>query len=738
MGKTVLLLLTAVVIGGTMLSLGQATIMASTDESHRENASEAYSREMADAATQAVLATALRDRSFATGIQPGRLASYGGGDFELTNYSVSGPNDSRVDFTVRGRFPYRLDEHGEPVYTEQEVTSAYEWVPPGFPCALSLGSYMNQLNLEGSSIGGIGLDGEPRPSCFDRRRYDSYRLDDFPGLEWENHEQTLANPDSGMVQSNPLAGMAIPGPGHEYGSMSEMYADHNAPAPDVFSTNAPGYISEGDARFPNPYTIGAGETISVGDPDFGEDPRIAYFDSSLTIEQNGRLQGAGLLVVNGNLILKEDAAIDWAGMVIVRSRADTLLIDLDPGSVTINGTFVVDHDAPPPGGHMDLTVWRDYTNYFAAPWGEAVLDWQKPSGPNKKVYAHTHRYGDRGAGRTPLSGTSWQGQSSSSIYPSESRPIGGENGARRIAFRDPDINPLHTISGNPALSSLGIGTAQPGVHEQDTRFHEALSVLGNQQVYVQFVDEDGLFTPGGKGRPDRYDGASRVTLELPGQTPCVGTPADLGENCRRSGSRPNASKPFQANQLDGLVLEIGSLRLLRRITDHEPLSPDGDFYEDDDGHLHGNLLSAAYCPAVTDGTSYFRDRDGYCTSNDNPVTMSYFPERKGALRLQIRLADGTNADKLVYEAAMYWHRKAPGTSEHEQEVEADEDFFEAVANGEDYGVSFIAGDALTIEFSETTLLPLYERFGRNNPQLAHLSSRIQRIGGYAQEGPPAP
>ena len=721
MGKTVLLLLTAVVISGTVLSLGQARIAGATDESHRENASESFSREMADAATNAVLASALRDRRFATAaeVETGRIASFGGGDFELLSYSVSGPNDSKADFTVRGRFPYRFGADGELEYTEQEVRSVYEWVPPGFPCALSLNSHVGNLDISGSEIGGVGLDGEERPTCYDRRQHDSYRMGSF-GLTWDDQYEELADADSGMTQAG-LPNMAIPGPGQEHETMSEMYADANAPSPDVFAAGALDLLGVGDRRFLDPHIVLSTEVLSIGDPDTGSDPRIAYFDSSLTVQGNGKIEGAGLLVVNGDLRLRPGATLEWAGMVIVRSREEVLIVDIDSSDVDIRGTLIVDHDAPPPGGHMDLTVWRDYTAAWSAPWGQAVLPWQTGTSPNKKVYAHTHRFGDKDAGRTPLSGTSWDGQSENTIYPAGSRPTGGSNGARRIVFRDPGLSQLHTISGNPAPDVSGIGVGQPGQHERDTRFHEALASLGNEQVYVQFLDEDGSLAPTGKGVPDRYDGASRVMIDLPDAAPCNGTPADLGAACHQS-SKPNRSRSFEADQLEGLVVEVGSLRLLRRITDHEPLSPDGDVQADADGNLSGNLITA--CPPVTDGDSYFAMRDGYCTSNDNPVTMSYFPERKGTLRLQLRKVNG---DALVYEASMYWHTKNPNSDEYEEEQDADEAFFDALVNGEAYGVSFMAGDALTIEFMETTLLPLYERFGRNNPHLAHLRSNIQRV-----------
>ena len=178
MGKTVLLLLAAVVASGTILSLGQAEIATGTNESHRFNAAEVFAREMSDAGTNAVLTSVMADGAFDP-TMPMALcdsSTFGGGTYQLLGYQTR-KNNQEAEFIVRGNFPYRMDSTGAPQNTSVTLRSLYRWRPSIWPGPFPIGASLVTMDMNGGSITGDVLHNgtyHSFPAYFGNDRYTRY------------------------------------------------------------------------------------------------------------------------------------------------------------------------------------------------------------------------------------------------------------------------------------------------------------------------------------------------------------------------------------------------------------------------------------------------------------------------------------------------------------------------------------------------------------------------------------
>ena len=725
MGKSLLLLLTAFILGGTVLSLGQLQMSQRTDDSHRENAAEAYAREVADAGRHAILADALDDGEFKPGIAmpaAGTVYAYGGGKYELLNYTTQ-RDDHVAIFTIRGSFPFRVDSLGDLEYTHHTVTSTYEWSEPCFPGPLMLNSPAPVLaKANGSSISTESTcGGDPATGhiYFDAAQHSAYRMEDM-----ENGALSLGTFQSGLTDSlgtmtmTGSGGLAMMGVDNENWaggptpSANSVYEEHTAPQPRAIMGKVRSMVGDSekeipgiaptlnidallalgvvptDLRFEGSQTLGAMTSPPATELIFGTwaqagsaagpgSARIAYFEDALTIEEGFTLSGTGILLVGGDLTI--DGTLNWDGLVLVYSDNDLLVVEAgENAEVNIRGSLLVEHVAPPPGGHMDFTVWRATDGTWA--------DWRGDgTSGSRKNLRHMHRFGNKSGGWH--TGSNWTGCGDDEICPVRSRPAGGDSDARLVTFRDPDKG----INSNSA------------VHEKHTVFHNTMKELDDTEVYLVFNDPE--------ARED-FNGLSTVSVTLPvggSDVSCTATPVDFGACSQAGALNKHKSSVFEAKKIKRLEVEVASLRLLRRMINKDP--------------IHFPASEPVACPTAL-SSELFVNGDGACASNNHPGTMGVFEQRQGALRLQVRQASN---DALLYEAAMYWHTKEPGHSEYDDELQADQDFYAAVVDGEAYGARLDMGNALTLSFDAPRIGDIVERLGFDAPGVAHTGSTVRRL-----------
>ena len=113
---------------------------------------------------------------------------------------------------------------------------------------------------------------------------------------------------------------------------------------------------------------------------------------------SNNIQGKGILLVEGNLIIPDGITFVWDGVLLVKPPADNLNPQIDlSGNVDIEGSVVAIQEGLPNTGHMDFTVMNDPTgNWYTAhgantPWWEHTHDFSGSYGT--QVVFQTNHYG---------------------------------------------------------------------------------------------------------------------------------------------------------------------------------------------------------------------------------------------------------------------------------------------------------------------------------------------------------
>ena len=516
----------------------------------------------------------------------------------------------------------------------------------------------------------------------------------------------------------------MPGDGSDFSTMNDLYAFHNSPSPraiiqsvpesmganDVDLSTLPAFVLQ-DLLGEDVYTFKPSALIDTFNPNgLGTAPLLVVSDKAVKIDSGYTVTGRGLLMIKHGL--EVEGTLNWDGMVLVHSERDTLnvVIHNAEGGVNINGSFVIEHDAPPPGGHMDLTVWRDTDGTWSNPMGVHT------SGKRNNL-RHTHRFGNKGGGWHE-GGNQWKSCGNKDICPEDSRPEGDDAAARRVVFLEKG-------------KGKGKGKGKTGsVHETHTQFAQLLDDLDKRPVYLQIGDSRAV---------QQFDGHTDISLKLKKESLCLGTAQGGFSTLCRDASNPHRTTVFEAKDLESLVLDIGSLRMLKHLTNWDPfVGTDADtglpYTNDPDNEVpatcptNDSKLESWLGPISPKPSIDFKVRNGNCVSDNYPGDIAFLKSRGGALRLQVRDARPSHEGKLLYEAAMYWHTKEPSHAEYKEEAKADEEFFDAVANGDAYGAHIQAGDKLNIDFEMTVIDPLIQRLNLDLPAtVERASAQIERV-----------
>ncbi len=154
---------------------------------------------------------------------------------------------------------------------------------------------------------------------------------------------------------------------------------------------------------------------------------------------------------------------------------------------------------------------------------------------------------------------------------------------------------------------------------------------------------------------------------------------------------PHATRAFAPADLERLVVEVRSLRMLAHLTNRGPSGV------------------AATSPNWMPG--------GLCS--DRPACVGQTQDRDGALALEIVRASD---DRVLYDASMYWHTQDPGGAEHSAEEAAEAAWRADVASGTGYGATLSLGAGTSLAFSIPRMTPIAARLGLMGGAVARVGS----------------
>jgi hypothetical protein len=607
MGRFLLILIVGAVLGSFTLVASRADTDRGARMMQRGGQDQSLARSAADAAHAAVVGDMIdpATRRFRAALTLPAALAFGGDRARIDDYRLE--EGGRVaEFTVTG-FSGGV---------AHRLTSRYRIGAADFPGPLWLDTPYATADISAdATINGTAPDGPARPLYFDAARFDLYNL--RTALDPDDLRRDLTR-DLGRAQGTAAPLQVVP-------EMTPVLAATGTPTIAELSARAlASFDAVRDVRF-------AGGLVVSGARTFGPN-QIVHVQGALRVPEGDSLSGSGLLLVEGDVHVQGTLA--WDGLVLVATPAQALAVNFDGGTVAVRGALLVDQEAPPPGGHTDLTVYRDLSGAWATTAGEGG----NPATRRSTHLRHTHR-------------------------------IDHALGHRRFVFLG---------EGNP--------------HESYTAFQNTLTALGAQEVYLEFMNA-------------RNHGLATWTVGLGGEEHVGTVRAGFdGTPLARAGNR-HATRTFRAAQLERLVVDVRSLRVLQRLMDElVSTSPD--------------------CNAAWDTRPAFDTWVGGCLSNNRVPATGWLWDRDGALTVQVRrAADG----KRLYDGLLYWHTKASSHPQRAEELAADAAWLDGIRTGAAYGARLTFDAGTTLDFDLARIAPVADRLGLEGDAVVHLGTISRQI-----------
>ncbi|MEL6612743.1 MAG: hypothetical protein AAFQ53_11660, partial [Bacteroidota bacterium] len=320
----------------------------------------ALAREAADAAHTAVLTAMLRGGQLNNDLPLAETFEIDGRSVRIDRFQTSGDT---VYFSVTGL------SGG----SEHSIASSYLVTDVDFPGPLWIDAPYATANIDPmATINGVDDEGALRASYLDYSKLYDYRLNNIlSAATMVNDIQSSLNMAAGTRQSldarqdldSVLGQFSTP-------SLVELYGD-------ILSA-----FTAQDVQFSASTKISSNQTYGQRGSNSVRDARFVRVEGDLGIPSGLTLEGNGVLLVEGNLIV--EGTLRWDGLVYLRSFEQEVRMDVSTGTAVIRGALIVEQEAPPPGGHMDLTIYRDMTGQWTQPSGEIDMysnSWTR----------HTHR-----------------------------------------------------------------------------------------------------------------------------------------------------------------------------------------------------------------------------------------------------------------------------------------------------------------------------------------------------------
>ncbi|MEL6769616.1 MAG: hypothetical protein AAFP18_00960 [Bacteroidota bacterium] len=355
----VLIVMVAAVTTATTLLRDSSTRL---DAQRKQSATHdlALAREAADAAHTAVLTAMLRGGQLNNDLP---LAE----TFEIDGRSV------RIDrFEPRGDTVY-FSVTGMSGGSQHSIASNYLVTDVDFPGPLWIDAPYATATIDPmTTINAVDDDGLLRASYLDYSKLYDYRLDNILSAStMVNNIQSALSAAAGTRQGldarqdlgSVLSAYSTP-------SLVELYGD-------ILS----GFTAQ-DVQLTASTTLSSNQAYGQRGSRSVRDARFVRVEGDLRIPSGRTLEGNGVLLVEGNLVV--EGTLRWDGLIYIRSFEQEVRMDVSTGTAEIRGALIVEQEAPPPGGHMDLTIYRDMTGQWAQPSGE--IDMYSNSWTQ-----HTHR-----------------------------------------------------------------------------------------------------------------------------------------------------------------------------------------------------------------------------------------------------------------------------------------------------------------------------------------------------------
>ncbi|NNF58798.1 MAG: hypothetical protein HKN04_11210 [Rhodothermaceae bacterium] len=479
MGKSTLLIVLAAILGASTLFLSTRVLTQETREDRSQAQADLLARDAATSGHGLVLNAMLaEDGGFETSA-PYAEENVTDGWFSVDSYDATtdAAGTQTVTYTVTGH-------SGGATHT---ITSTYAYDPLDYPGPL----WLDVPYVTASVTSGTRIDGgsDNLNAHFDERQHQELGLGSLLPL--------------GTMDANMTANLGgASGRGGDFQGSNMLAAGL---LDDVNVSDASDlYHAALDAIGASDVTLAGGTTLT-STQNYGSGQKIVRVTGPLTLGDGGRLEGTGVLVVEGPINLTHDSArLDWNGLVIIHTEAMYLHLDWTRGRVAISGGLVVDQQAVPPGGHLDVTTMRDLDGDWESAAGDHTdSPWLIYSGGPYPFFQHKHRY-DLDLGTTD------------------------------VLFR----------------------SATADSREFYTQFRDALSRLGTQQVFLEFDNT-------------AYHGNARYALDLDGQPEVVAGAVKNGFGALADGTSAYRSQPFAADDVRAFNVDVRSLRLLRQRFDEE-------------------------------------------------------------------------------------------------------------------------------------------------------------------------
>lgn len=338
-------------VGFILLSNMQQT-SRETDIKQTDYLSSQLSRELATKGRQLILAGWMNNGGNENFVPQETSFSQDGGTISITDLSVAGPV---IDFKSRGT--YNGDVH--------EIRSRFQ--------------YNNfSTDIMQFKVADMHMSIHPGAQLIN---FNSIAIDDQALLDLEN---TIVD-DLGLAPSLGSLGLGadtmIANIQHELDSCSNCDIGVN-----LINENDRNTLDDGGEGiyFPdqvqqavekylhdNPGTELTVSTGSLFPAAFGGSGHsVLRIQDDVTITAGNQIAGDGILIVEGNLVVEDNATFNWNGVILVIPPSDNLNPQIDfTGPTSINGMIIAIQETIPNSGHMDVTTFRDMSGVWSSPYG---------------------------------------------------------------------------------------------------------------------------------------------------------------------------------------------------------------------------------------------------------------------------------------------------------------------------------------------------------------------------------
>ena len=350
MGKAALIAVAAVILAGSFLLLNVQRANRDTNRKQGEQQRDVLARELARTGHSLILTHAVDGKGF-RGKPEFETLAHGGGTIVVPDgtYEVNG---NVLEFTVEGRYGG----------TVHRIRSTYRWDGLHFPSPLWMEGPSPSANL----ASGARIDGgkENHPILFDGAVFEKLGLDEL-GLSF-----------NGMVRDF----MSEVGGTKSRGVREALLDEARRAAFEQDGTPTLGEIYRAIVSYPGADLLQNPQALT-GELGSKNAPVILLADRDVLVKD--KVKGHGILVIEGGLSVPAGTSFDWEGFVLMNPGEGFAEANL-AGKTKINGAMALLQEGVPPGGHMDVTAFRDYTGTWSDPWGSTY--WK---------LKHTHKYNEK-------------------------------------------------------------------------------------------------------------------------------------------------------------------------------------------------------------------------------------------------------------------------------------------------------------------------------------------------------